>query len=385
MPLPSFDQAPDRREHYSFKWNRYRGRDVLPLWVADMDFPAPPAVLDALRAALDHGVLGYVLPDEYEPGARAVCGWLERRHGWSVDPEWIVWIPGVVPGFHVACRAFCQPGDRVLVQVPNYPPLLSAPGLNGLERVDVPTVRAQGRWTLDFEALEGLASDPRCRLFLQCSPMNPCGSVLTEAELARVAEICRQHGVLLCSDEIHCDLVLAPGARHRPAGSLPELAEHALTLMAASKTFNIAGLGAAFAVIPDPRLRRRYRHAMAGIVPWVNQLGLVATEAALSRCDDWHAALLSYLRANRDWLCERLNGLPGLSVLPPEATFLAWVDASGLGADDVQRAFEDAGVGPSAGRDFGWPAFARVNFGCPRSTLEEAVARLERALAGHRP
>jgi cystathionine beta-lyase len=258
--------------------------------------------------------------------------------------------------------------------------MLSAPAHHGLERLDVPTVRAGGRWTLDFHALERLAADPRTSLFLQCNPMNPCGSMLTEAELAAVSEICRRHSVVLCSDEIHCDLALDATARHLPAGRHPGLGEHSLTLMAASKTFNIAGLGAAFAVIPDARLRRRYRHAMAGIVPWVNLLGLVATEAALSRCDDWHAALLSYLRGNRDWLCDRINRLPGLAVIPPEATFLAWVDASGLAAADVQEVFEQAGVGPSPGRDFGWPSFARLNFGCPRSLLEEAVGRLGRAL-----
>ncbi|MHB8763291.1 MAG: MalY/PatB family protein [Deferrisomatales bacterium] len=379
MTQSPFDAVLDRRDHHSFKWNRYRGRDVVPLWVADMDFPSPPAVLDALRAYLDHGVLGYVLPDEYGPGREAVVGWLARRHGWAVEPEWVVWVPGVVPGFNAACRAYCRPGDRVLVQVPNYPPMLAAPGLHGLERVDVPTALAGGRWTLDLEALEGLAADPRCTLYLQCNPMNPCGTVLTRAELERTAEICTRHGVLLCSDEIHCDLILDPDARHLPAGCLPGVGPRAVTLMAASKTFNIAGLGAAFAVIPDPELRRRFRHALAGLVPWVNLLGLVATEAALTRCDGWHAELLAYLRANRDRLCAAVNRLPGLSVAPPQATFLAWVDARGLGAADVQPAFEAAGLGPSPGRDFGAPGFARFNFGCPRSVLDEAIGRLDAA------
>ena len=375
-----FDAPVDRRGWHSYKWNRYRSRDVLPVWVADMDFKAPPAVLGALRRYLDHGVLGYVLPDEYEPARESVRGWLERHHGWTIEPSWIVWVPGVVPAFNVACRAYCRPGDKVLVQVPNYPPMLKAPELNGLERLDVPTLQTEGRWALDFAALERLAADPRCTLFLQCNPMNPCGSVLTEAELARVAGICLRHGVLLCSDEIHCDLVLEPQTPHLPATRLPELHGRSLTLMAASKTFNIAGLGAAFAIIPDEGLRRRFRQAMAGIVPWVNLLGLIATEAALAHCDDWHASLITYLRGNRDWLCERLNELPGLSVVPPEATFLAWVDATELGVADVQQAFEQAGVGPSPGRDFGAPAFARVNFGCPRSYLEDMLGRLRRAL-----
>jgi len=381
MPQSPFDRVVDRRGHHSFKWNRFRGRDILPMWVADMDFPAPEPVLEALRRCLDHGVLGYVQPDEYAPGREAVRGWLERRHGWSVQPEWIVWVPGVAPGFNAACRAYCRPGEKVLLQVPNYPPLLSAPGLNGLERLDVPTVPAGGRWTLDFDALEGLAADPRCTLYLQCNPMNPCGSVLTGEELARTAEICRRHGVLLCSDEIHCDLVLDPGARHLPASALAELRDHSLTLMAANKTFNIAGLGAAFAVIPDPGLRHRYRQALIGTVPWVNLLGLVATEAALTRCDAWHGELLAYLRGNRDRLCGELNRLPGLAVIPPAATFLAWVNAAGLGAKDVQEAFEAAGVGPSPGRDFGGPNFARINFGCPRSLVDQAADRLREAFA----
>jgi len=380
MTQALFDELVDRRDFHSFKWNRYREADILPMWVADMDFPAPEPVLAALRRYLDHGVLGYVLPDEYEPGKRAVCGWLERRYGWEIDPAWIVWTPGVVPAFHAACRAYCRPGDKVLMQVPNYPPLLAAPSLNGLDRSDVPTMRVDGRWVLDFDRLEQLAADPRCTLYIQCNPMNPCGSVLTGAELGRTAEICRRHGVLLCSDEIHCDLVLDPTARHIPAGGMPEFRDHSVTLMAASKTFNVAGLGAAYAVIPNVDLRRRYRHALSGTVPWVNILGLVATEAALTRCDRWHADLIAYLRANRDLLCGALNDLPGLSVIPPEATFLAWVDSRGLATSDVQASFEGAGVGPSAGRDFGGAGFARINFGCPRSTVRQAIERLRKAL-----
>jgi cystathionine beta-lyase len=210
--------------------------------------------------------------------------------------------------------------------------------------------------------------------------MNPCGSVLTAEELARTADLCRRHGVLLCSDEIHCDLVLDPEARHIPTGGLADAQNRSVTLMAASKTFNVAGLGAAFAVIPEPDLRQRYRRALTGTVPWVNLFGLVATEAALTHCDTWHAELLTYLRGNRDRLCAAVNRLPGLSVVAPQATFLAWVDAAALDVQDVQAFFEAAGVGPSPGRDFGDPAFVRLNFGCPRSILEDAAGRLGNAL-----
>ena len=317
------------------------------------------------------------MPAEYEPANQAVIRWLRDKHDWQIEPEWIVWTPGVVPAFNVACQAYCQPGDRVLVQQPNYPPMLAAPALNELIKEPIETVLQDGRWTLDFDALEQKAALPETKLFIMCNPMNPVGSVMTEAELAQVEEICLKHGVVLCSDEIHCDLILDESVKHIPAGKLPNIGDQTITLMAASKTFNVAGLGTSFAIIPDAKVRSQFSKAAAGIVPWVNFMGLVATEVAFTQCDEWHQAQLEYLRGNLDYIEQQVNEIEGLSFVRPQATFLAWIDASGLQQDNVQSYLETKGIGPSPGRDFGWPQFTRINFACRRSLLEEAFARLK--------
>lgn len=373
----NFDQRIDRKPTFSFKWQRYENRDILPLWVADSEFKCAQPIIDALHERVEHGVYGYHLPQEYEPAKQAIVRWLNDKHDWQIDSDWIVWTPGVVPAFNVACKAICEAGDKVLVQVPNYPPMLAAPKLNGLIREDVGTVLEDGRWTLDFAELERKAADPKTKLFIMCNPMNPTGSVMTEQELQRVEQICLAHNVTLCSDEIHCDLILEQGIKHIPAGKLPEIGAQTITLMAASKTFNIAGLGTSFAIIPDAKLRAQFSSAAAGIVPWVNFMGLVATEVAFTQCDDWHSAQLDYLRSNLDYVCEQVDALSGFELVRPQATFLAWVDASGLEVNDVHSFMESKGVGPSPGRDFGWRDFTRLNFACPKSMLEEAFARLK--------
>lgn len=372
----NFDKTPSREGTYSFKWEKYKGRDIIPAWVADTEFRCADPILESLSGRIEHGNLGYVLPGQYQPAIDAVVRWLKDKHNWDIDPLWLVWTPGVVPAFNAACKAYCEPGDKIMVQVPNYPPLLAAPKLNDMQRVAIQTVEVDGRYTLDFEQLAQEASDPACKLLILCNPMNPVGSVLTQSELDQVAEICQRNNVVLCSDEIHCDLVLDEDKVHLPAGRDPKLKNNSVTLMAASKTFNIAGLGASFAIIPDAKLRQHFVKAAAGIVPWVNQLGLLATEAAFTRCDDWHTDQLDYLRENRDLVYERINAIEGLSVKRQEATFLAWVDASGLGVDDVQKWAEQKGVGPSPGVDFGAPQHFRVNFGCSRKMLSEILERL---------
>ncbi len=372
----NFDLPVNRKSTLSFKWERYKDKDVLPLWVADSEFKCAPEITEALKQRVEHGVFGYHLPNEYLPAKQAVVRWLQQKHNWLIKPEWIVWTPGVVPAFNMACKAYCQPGDKVLIQVPNYPPMLAAPELNGLEREEVGTVLKNGRWTLDFEELEAKAADPKTTLFIMCNPMNPVGTVMTADELATIEQICLKHNVTLCSDEIHCDLILDKQATHIPAGKLDKIGSKAITLMAASKTFNVAGLGTSFAIIEDAKVRRQFIKAGAGIVPWVNIMGLVATEIAFTKCDDWHQAQLDYLRQNLDYLVQQVEKLNGFSIVKPQATFLAWVDASGLGVDDVHKYMESKGVGPSPGRDFGWPEYTRLNFACPRDMLEQAFNRL---------
>ena len=366
-----FTRVIDRRGGDSLKWNRYAGRDVLPLWVADMDFAAPPAVLAALEARVAQGCLGYAVP---QPSLiDAVLEHLQRAYSWRVDPEWLVWLPGLVTGLNLACRVV---EGSVLTAKPIYPPFLSAPRLSGRELVQVELCQRDGQWGWDFAAMEA-AVRPDTRLLLLCHPHNPVGRVWTEHELAELAVFCERHDLLVCSDEIHCDLILDADRRHRPLASLnPGIARRSITLMAPSKTYNIPGLGCAFALIPDAQLRLRYRETMRGIVPDVNVLGLVAAEAAYRDCEEWHAVLIEVLRSNRDRVESAIATMPGLSMTHVEATYLAWIDARGLGVDDPAGFFEAAGVGLSRGDDFGLPGWVRLNFGCPVATLDAALERM---------
>lgn len=374
-----FDRVIDRRGGDSIKWNRYAGRDVLPLWVADMDFAAPPAVAEALHARVAQGVFGYPAP---WPGlVEAVVGHLDAMYGWSVQPEWIVWLPGLVTGLNVACRAV--EGD-VLTATPVYPPFLSAPRLSGRALHAVGLIERDGLWQWDWDALEAAA--PATRLLLLCHPHNPVGRCWHAEELARLAVLAERHDWIVCSDEIHCDLILDPERRHLPFACLgPEAAGRSITLMAPSKTFNIPGLGCAFAVIPDAALRRRFAATARGIVPDVNILGLVACEAAYRHGGAWRQELVQTLAANRDRVEAAVADLPGLSMTHVEATYLAWIDARGLGLDHPARHFEVHGLGLSDGADFGSPGWVRLNFGCPPATLDEALRRLRSACAAISP
>jgi cystathionine beta-lyase len=374
-----FDEVIDRSGESSEKWEKYRGRDIIPMWVADMDFRSPPAVVEALRRRADHGVFGYTAA----PAAlvEAVVAMLERDHGWRVDPAWIVWLPGLVTGLNLTCRAVGEEGDEVVTLVPVYPPFLSAPLNSRRGLVRVPLREEANRWSVDFERLEQ-AMTPRSRLFMLCNPHNPVGRVFDRGELERLAEICLKRNITICADEIHCGLLLDPQKRHIPIAALaPEVAARTITLMAPSKTFNLAGLGCAFAVIPSEALRRRFLATKAGIVPMINPFGYLAATVAYRECEPWRRALLDYLRGNRDRLAEAVKGMAGpLSMAPVEGTYLAWIDLRQAGIEEPVRFFEEAGVGIQDGRDFAGEGFVRLNFGCPRAVLEEAVRRMGRAL-----
>lgn len=368
-----FSNTPDRKDTCSFKWERYKGRDIIPAWVADTEFYCAPAITSALVERTKHGVFGYTHPNEYSPAAEAIVRWCKKQYGWDIQSEWIVWTPGVVPAFNMAINAYTEQGDAVIVQTPNYPPLLAAPSINHRKRYFVNTVRSGDGWSIDFEQLEIQAAKADSKLFILCNPMNPNGGVLDEAALKKIIGICHKHGVKVCSDEIHCDLIL-DNIQHTPIGKLDDCA---VTLMAASKTFNVAGLGTSFAIVPDKSTRTKLTNAGAGITPWVNIMGLIATELAFTQCDEWHKAELAYLRKNRDFLVERINAIPGLSCIAPQATYLLWVNAEGLEVEDTQRWAEDKGIGPSPGRDFGEPNCFRINYGCSFEMLKQIVERLE--------
>lgn len=376
--------APDRRGSDSNKWRRY-GEDVLPLWVADMDFAAAPRIVEAIRARLDHGVLGYGRATDAQRDVlvRAML----RDYGWRIEPDWLVFLPGVEPGFNMALAAFTSPGGAVMQELPVYAPLRAAPANWGLTLNGVWQHPDGGRWTSDAAELEtaARASDA----LLLCNPQNPTGRVYTRAELELRAELCLRNDMVLIADEIHCGLVL-DGRRHIPAASLSsEIAARSVTLMAASKTWNIAGLKAAFAIVPDPGMRARFEGAKKGMVDSVNILGLTGMSAAYDLCTDWRDACRTRLAANRDRLAKLLTDLiPGARMLPGEAGFLAWIDFRALNLQGPAATFflDHARVALSDGTDFGsgLEGWARLNYGCTQEMLEQAVRRMAEAVKAYR-
>ena len=373
-----FDQEIDRRHTDSIKWSKYADQDIIPMWVADMDFTSPPEIIEAMHRRIEHGVFGYAAPPETL--IETVVDHLQRQYEWTVHRDWLVWLPGLVSGLNVACRSVGKHDTGILTNTPIYPPFLSAPKNAGKMIHTSPMVVSQGRWEIDFDDLQ-TDRHPSTALFILCNPHNPTGRMLTKMELLTVADICTRKDWIICSDEIHCDLILESGRRHIPIASLDaDIADRTITLMAPSKTYNIPGLGCSFAVIPNDRLRRRFNHAMAGIVPHVNLIGYVAAEAAYTYGQPWLAKLLNYLQANRDYLYHAVAEMPGLSLGTVEATYLAWIDTRQTGIDAPGPFFEAAGVGLSNGVDFRGPGFVRLNFGCTRATLTKALQRMSRAL-----
>ncbi|MEN6334467.1 MAG: PatB family C-S lyase [Phycisphaerales bacterium] len=369
-----FDRIVDRHNTDSLKWDKYEGKDVIPMWVADMDFQAPRPILDALHARVEHGVFGYGVPPEEL--VRVVVDRMARQYGWTIQPSWIVWMPGVVSAINVVCRA-C--GDEVLTFAPIYPPFLSAPPSARQSVKTIPLAREAGRYVMDCDRFEREIGD-RSRLFLLCNPHNPVGRRFDRSELHRITEICLAHDVTICSDEIHCDLVL--DGPHTPTASLsPEISARTITLMAPSMTFNIPGLSCSFAIIENAELRAKFNKAQHGIVPGVNVLGYTACLAAFRDCEPWRRALIEYLRGNEQIVHKMVNEeMPGLSMDHVEATYLAWIDTRPLNLPHPGRFFEHAGVGLSDGKHFEGEGFVRLNFGCPRSTLLAGLERMKRAV-----
>jgi len=383
-----FDRLVDRRRTDSSKWQKY-GPDVLPLWVADMDFQSPEPVIRALRERVEHGVFGYLALEQPE-FHELFADRLLKRYGWRVSPDAVVIIPGVIPGFNVAGRILAAPGDGLILQTPVYPPILRAASSIGLTREEAPLARrADGRYEVDLDAFS-TAIGERTRFFLLCNPHNPVGRVLTRDDLMSLAQICLRRGLAIVADEIHCELTLG-GRRHTPIASLdPEIADRTITLMAPSKTFNLAGLKCSVAVIPNAALREKFVSGRIDLVQTVNVFGYTAAFAAYRDGQPWLDELLRYLEANRDFVTEYVRTrLPGVAMFPPEATYLAWLDcrnASGASRDPFTFFLENARVALNDGTLFGsgGAGFVRLNFGCPRSLLAKALDRMREALTGDR-
>ena len=376
-----FDQLFDRHHTGSTKWSRYPA-DVLPMWVADMDFAAPPVIVEALQQRLLHPLLGYSVAQDNLRDAIVADLW--NKYAWQVKPQELIFLPGVESGFNMALKALVQAQQNVVVQVPNYPPLRHAPGHWGLNKVELQfEAQADGTYATPLDALrESLKGGGA---LLLSNPHNPIGKVFDREELQAVADICAAQDAWIISDEIHAELCF-DGRVHIPTASLsPEISKRTITLMSASKAYNIAGLKTSFMIIQDAALRERVNHARCGMVDSVNPLGMEATRVAYSEAGPWLAELKIYLQANRDWLVNAVRTrLPGVTINVPQGTYLAWLDCTALDLPDPQRFFLEQGkVGLSAGLDFGdrHQQFVRLNFGCPRAMLEEGIARMERALA----
>lgn len=388
-----FDTVIDRRNtdslKYDFAVERGRPADVLPLWVADMDFRAPQCVLDALQASVSHGIFGYT--DTKADYDEAVTGWFGRRFGWKPEAEWLVKTPGVVFALAMAIRALTEPGDGVLVQPPVYYPFYEVVRGNGRRLVENELVYRDGRYSIDFADFEQKIAEQKVKLFLLCSPHNPVGRVWTPEELQRMGTVCEKYGVIVASDEIHCDFAF-PEHPHTPfPAACPALAERTIVCTAPSKTFNLAGLQASNIFIPGRELRKRFKKEIERTgYSQLNALGLVACKAAYSGGEAWLDACRAYLRDNLRFLRAYLEAnLPQIRLVEPEGTYFAWLDCSGLGL--TRRALNDLMINQAklwldAGHIFGESAgqFQRVVLACPRATLEQALEQLRAAIDGSR-
>jgi len=372
----NFDEIVDRTKTPCEKWDKYKGEDIIPAWVADMDFKSPPCVIDTLQKRVAEGVFGYTgIDDEtYD----AIIAFLKRHYNWEIKKEWILFTHGVVSSMNIACMAV--EGQSVMTTTPIYPHFIKAPKHAGKEILAIAMKEENNRWVLDFEAMER-AITPTCKLFMLCNPYNPAGTVFTCKELERLGAFCLKHDLTICSDEIHADLLLNSEAKHIPFATLSEaLAQKSITLMAPSKTFNIAGLQASFAVIPNAELRKRFQKTMGSMVGGINLLGITALKAAYLEGDAWLAELRVYLAENLKMVQEFVARNPQLKLLGQEATFLAWIDASALHVKSPYAFFVQHGVGLSDGEPFGDKNFVRLNFGTQKSVLKTILERMQKAM-----
>ncbi len=386
-----FDRIIDRRGTHSYKYDGlqkvFGTDDVLPMWVADMDFAVPPAVSEALRRRAEHPIYGYTFrPEEYY---RSIVDWIGRRHGWQVEREWIRYSPGIVPAINLAVQGFTAPGDGVILQSPVYHPFFYAVNLNDRKLLNNPLREEGGYYRMDFDDLAGKAKE--AKLLLLSNPHNPVGRSWDEDELRTLGEICVENDVLIVSDEIHADLTL-PGHRHVPLASLSEeIAARTITCMAPSKTFNLAGLSTSSVIISDPEIRKRFEEVVERLhIGGGNLFGMEASIAAYTHGEPWLDALLEYIRGNveyaRTFLAEKM---PEVTLSPVEATYLLWLDfrRTGMGAEELKRFMtEEAKVGGNDGAMYGpgGEGFVRLNVACPRTIVEEAFERIYQALKKRR-
>ncbi|WP_453993983.1 MalY/PatB family protein [Bacillus nitroreducens] len=384
----NFDESIDRRQTNSVKWdeveNIFGDKDLLPMWVADMDFKSPQPVITALQKRVEHGIYGYTTRSDayYE----AIIGWMKRRHNWKVEKDWICFSPGVVPALHMIVKTFTSPGDKILIQPPVYYPFASVIEKNGREIVNNPLRFENGRYYMDFEDLENKI-DPSVKMIILSSPHNPVGRIWTRDELTRLGDICLKHNILVVSDEIHFDLVYK-GNVHTPFAAISEkFADASITCTAPSKTFNLAGLQTSNMIIPNKEIRDQFKQAVENsFISLTNTFGVTALIAAYEEGDEWLDQLMDYLKGNLDFLKRYIKStIPEVKVIEPDATYLVWLDCRELGLDakELERVIQKQGkVAFDEGYIFGkeGEGFTRINIACPRALLEEGLKRFSQAL-----
>ncbi|HSM25880.1 MAG TPA: PatB family C-S lyase [Anaerolineaceae bacterium] len=378
----NFDEQINRRNSDSIKWNFYE-EDVLPFWVADMDFRSPQPVIDALEGRIKHGVFGYAA--ENIALKEIICERLVKLYNWNILPEEIIFLPGVVNGFNLVIQALTEPGQEILMQPPVYHPFLYAPHNAQTTRKDAALMIGKDRkYFIDFDQFDE-SIEENTKLFLLCNPHNPVGRVFTKDELEKMADICLKKNTFICSDEIHADIIYQ-GYEHIPIASLSsEIAQNTITLMAPSKTFNIAGLGFSFAIVQNSELRKRLKYARKGLVSEANVLGITASKAAYEFGDEWLRQLIEYLSLNFETLTSYIQQrLPVIKITPIEGTYLAWLDCRDLPIEKNAYDFflKEARVAFNDGKIFGpgGEGFIRFNFGCPRSQMIEGLDRMKKSL-----
>ncbi len=369
-----FDEVIERRGSWSTRWEKFP-EQIIPLWVADTDFRAPPAVLDAIARRAAHGVFGYSAPPAELRDV--VVERMQRLYGWRIEPGWVVFVSGVVPGLHLAARHCLRADQHALVPIPVYQHLKRSLELARRANTDVPLVLSNGRWVWDEDALAAAARS-NSRLLMLCNPQNPGGTIFTRAELSRLAAFAEKYDLVICSDEIHADILLDEGKPHVPIASVSrETCRRTVTLISPNKAFGFPGAGCAFAIIEDPELRRAFSSDHHATVHDASVFAYEAALAAYRECGGWLEAQLAYLRSNRDLVEKRVASMPGLKMAHVEATYLAWIDASGLGVADPYQHFIKHGVAMSPGAQFGAPGYVRLNFGTRRALLEKALLRMK--------
>ncbi|WP_331774013.1 MalY/PatB family protein [Sulfurospirillum sp. 1612] len=375
--MTGFDQQINRIDTNCEKWNKYKDQDIIPAWVADMDFQSPPSLIQALTERVEHGIFGYTGMDDAT--IEATIAFVKRQHNWDIKKEWIVWTHGVVVSMNLVCRMLAA-DEEVITTTPIYPHFVKAPHNAKKTLTQVPLKNIDNRWTIDFDTFESSIT-PSCKLMLLCNPYNPGGTVFTREELERLSAICIAHDLIICSDEIHADLVINPAAKHIPIASLnSDIQKRSITLMAPSKTFNIAGLQSSFVIIPDKELRVRFQKELRGLGGDINVLAITATRVAYQDGDTWLADLKSYLLENFKMIQAFVEHNKNLKMLHHDATFLAWIDCSQLNTPHPYELFLKYGVGLSDGSGFGDKNFVRLNFGTDKKTLTQILSRMQHAL-----